>query len=565
MPQLAVIVAVLVGCLVLVGWLFDIEALKRIVPSLVAMNPATAICFILAGIALWLCWDANADPRAQRAARLCAVCVALIGLLKLIGILAGWDAGIDQLLFHDKLAAIGDGLPNRMAPNTALNFVLLGLALLMLDVKTSSGYLPSQFIAIVAILIATVPIIGYAYGISSFMGIGSYIRMALHTAITFLVLLAGILYARPDQGLMATITSDDVGGLMARRLLPAAILIPAALGWLRLAGQRAQLYDAEVGIALLVVLNMLSIAVLIWWNAGLIHQIDARRKKAEDQRNRAAIALSLSHDELRQKNSQMEADLDLAHEIQMAFLPEKYLNFPRVVGPLENFLHFDHRYYPTSTLGGDFIDIVMVSDTEVGVFICDVMGHGVRSALVTAVIRGLVEELKPIASDPGQFLSGLNNSLIAVLRRTRTPMFASAFFVVADVANGQMCYANAGHPSPLHVKRGAGVVEPLCSAQENTGPALGVFEDFAYLTCQCDLFHQDLLMVFTDGLFEVEGQESDYDEEQLIAAVRRHMEHPVTLLFDNVLADIQQFSDRKVFEDDVCLVGMDVMRLGSGN
>jgi len=104
-----------------------------------------------------------------------------------------------------------------------------------------------------------------------------------------------------------------------------------------------------------------------------------------------------------------------------------------------------------------------------------VMGHGVRSALVTAMLRAMVGDLEMHANDPGRFLSEMNRKLAAILKQIKEPLYATAFYLVADVAAGQMRYAKAGHPAPLHLRRQAGVVEPLPSPS-HAGAALGLFE-----------------------------------------------------------------------------------------
>ena len=202
--QAAGAVAVLVGCLVLAGWTLDVDVLKRMLPGLVAMNPATALAFILAGASLLLLLNENADQRLRRIAQGLALAVALIGLLKLVRILFGWDLGIDQLLFREKLEseAAVTGTPNRMAPNTALNFLLLGCALLLLDRRTRRGRWPAQYLALVVTLVSLFAVIGYVYGVKFFYGVASYIPMALHTSLTFLVLSVGLLCTRPERGLM---------------------------------------------------------------------------------------------------------------------------------------------------------------------------------------------------------------------------------------------------------------------------------------------------------------------------------------------------------------------------
>src|ERR1051325_2508744 len=113
------------------------------------------------------------------------------------------------------------------------------------------------------------------------------------------------------------------------------------------------------------------------------------------ERKRAQEQLALYAEELRKRNEQMEADLDMAREIQTVLLPPQSLTFPRQPGPQGASLYFHRRYLPTTTLGGDFFDMMELAETKAGLFICDVMGHGVRSALVTAMMRALVEEPSP--------------------------------------------------------------------------------------------------------------------------------------------------------------------------
>src|SRR5947209_1553812 len=133
--QAASATAVLVGCLVLAGWMFDIAALKSVFPMWITMKANTAATFVLAGVSLWLVPTERADPWRRRLAQLCACAVVLVGLLTFGEYLFGWDLGIDQLLFHETAGAVGTPWPGRMAPATALNLCLLGCALLLLDVS----------------------------------------------------------------------------------------------------------------------------------------------------------------------------------------------------------------------------------------------------------------------------------------------------------------------------------------------------------------------------------------------------------------------------------------------
>jgi serine phosphatase RsbU (regulator of sigma subunit) len=281
------------------------------------------------------------------------------------------------------------------------------------------------------------------------------------------------------------------------------------------------------------------------------------------ERERIANRLARYADELRAKNSHLEADLEMARDIQQVFLTQRYPNFPQSSTPEESCLRFCHWYQPAERVGGDFFCVLPVSDTEAGLFICDVVGHGLRAALVTAIVRGLVEELAPIATDPGRLLGEINRSLLAIFRQTETPMLVSAFYLVLILVDGLMRYASAGHPHPLHVRREACLVEPL-RLNGFQGPVLGIFDEARYNIGNTNASPNDLIMLFTDGLFEVEVAKDDeyYGEARLLAAVRERMHLPVAQLFVEVVAEIRESCVSGRFGDDVCLLGMEVVRTG---
>lgn len=288
---------------------------------------------------------------------------------------------------------------------------------------------------------------------------------------------------------------------------------------------------------------------------GIGRDITAR-KNAEEQ-------LARYTEELREKNAEMEDDLNMAREVQQAFLPQQFPSFPRKAAPDQSALRFYSKYLPTTALGGDFFHIQPISDTRAGIFICDVMGHGVRAALVTAIQRALVEELSEFADEPGDFLTQMNSSLLSILRRTRSPLFASAFYVVVDVEKGVLRYANAGHPRPLLLKRGANGVALLDGEPGRMGPALGVFDASQYPAHDSAIAPGDLLVLFTDGLYEVESPQGEfYDQAHLLQAVERRLQRPTEEIFEQTLDEVRNFSVGGAFIDDVCLVGIEVRRVG---
>ncbi len=291
---------------------------------------------------------------------------------------------------------------------------------------------------------------------------------------------------------------------------------------------------------------------------GIFWDITERRR-AEEGLRRTTVELARSREELRTKNEQMEEDLRMAREIQQAIIPQQYPCFPRSADPSNSMLRFCHRYLPTGAVGGDFFNVRALSDTKAGVFICDVMGHGVRSALVTAIMRALVEELAELATEPGQLLGQINQDLRAILRQSGTPMFTTAFYLLVDLERQQICYANAGHPKPLLIHRQTDRVEILSNATGKCHPALGLFEGSCYPTSQCAIAPGDVLMLFTDGLYDVEGPNQDrINPDWLLTQVRQRTSASAGELFDQLLLEIKATSGNTSFADDVCLVGMEV-------
>ncbi len=290
---------------------------------------------------------------------------------------------------------------------------------------------------------------------------------------------------------------------------------------------------------------------------GTVEDI-TERKRAEEQIRRATSELSRSREELRTKNALMEENLRTAREIQLTMLPQQYPAFPPSVPIEQSAFQFVHRYEPAESVSGDFFSVSAISETEVGVFICDVTGHGVRAALVTAMIRALSEELKPLARDPGSFLRKLNYDLCSILKNTGSPMLTTGFYAVADCRTGLLRFANAGHPKPLVIRRSLNRVEPLINASGRSQPALGLFEDPPYATSETTLSPGDFLMLFTDGLYEVQGENEElYSQERLTLDVKNLINHPPGILFDELLQVIRGFAVSGEFDDDVCLIGMD--------
>ncbi len=260
--------------------------------------------------------------------------------------------------------------------------------------------------------------------------------------------------------------------------------------------------------------------------------------------------------QLRFKNEAYEEKLLLAREIQQALAGE---GIPAATASNQNHLTFGARHIPISGLAGDFSEVMKVSDDCYSVLICDVMGHGVRSALIVAMLRGLVEKQRAQSTESGLFLQGLNDGLAAILERAGTTMFATAFFGVIDLAAGHFKYACAGHPAPIIAGKN-GIRQIACERTEK-GPGLGLIKGAAYPTLDIDLAEIDRMILFTDGVLEAENLSGEpFLESRLMEIIGLKSAEPLESLLDGILTNVLAFSEGQRFDDDVCLLGIGIAR-----
>ncbi len=323
LARLAASVTVLAGALVLWGWHTNDEYLKSFMHvSWVATHPLVAMQFILAGAALLLLQAEPLSRWRRYVGVVLGVTVVLIAVLKLIGYQYNWERGVDTYLFYFKLGGY------RMSHNAAFSFLLIGLALVLMDVQVRGRAFLWQICGNSATAIGLLSMSSYFHNVLLLYGIAGYVPVIPDTATEFLILCFGLLCARPHREPVATIISTTEGGSVARRLLPAAFVVPLALDWVRMQGE--SLYGYEFGLSLFTLLNILAFALIIWWNAASLSRVDAERRRSEEQlqeqyrltaataqsEHEALLALEESQEALRDAKEQAEA----ANHAKSAFL-----------------------------------------------------------------------------------------------------------------------------------------------------------------------------------------------------------------------------------------------------
>ena len=302
-----------IGAIVLLGWVFDVAVLKTVLPGFVNMKANTALAFLClgAGAALSV-MDDDVGGNRGRFASLLAAFAGVIGALTLAEYILGVSFSLDELLFRDAVVTTGTSNPGRMAPNSAFNFAILGLALLLLRGGPRAIY-SAQLLTLLSLLATMLALVGYLFDAQVFVTVASLTRMALHTIAGFFALGLAMLCARSEHGLMRVVVSDSPGGFVARRLLLPSLLVPLLLGIGVQFGLKHQLYDAGFALALIVSLSVVTLGVLVWVSARQLIAAETFRLAAEADRAAAAIRANAA-----QEASRLKSDFlaNMSHEIR---------------------------------------------------------------------------------------------------------------------------------------------------------------------------------------------------------------------------------------------------------
>jgi signal transduction histidine kinase len=292
------------GTAILLGWILHVPGLSKIHPFLSSMSSHSAFCFVLVGLGLMLM--TSEDRRQRQAGWTAGLLIIVISLLTLSE-WYHWGVGIHSVL----VGPVGRLFPGRMPIATSIAFLSLGAALVLIDVEFA-GWRPSEFLAFIAALTSLLALIAYTFSFVSFVPLPTRRPLALHTLIMLVACSFGVLAVRPTRGLMALATSDDAGGVMVRRLLPTAVLLPMLAGWLVMEAQRAKFVPPALSLAYYALSIVAIFGARIWFTAAALHRIDLRREEAETRARQLNA-------ELEQRVAERTVQLETANKELEAF------------------------------------------------------------------------------------------------------------------------------------------------------------------------------------------------------------------------------------------------------
>ncbi|QHI68330.1 SpoIIE family protein phosphatase [Tichowtungia aerotolerans] len=264
--------------------------------------------------------------------------------------------------------------------------------------------------------------------------------------------------------------------------------------------------------------------------------------------------------ELMEKTEEIHSDLLMAREFQTALLPQDIPDMSAIENTSRYNLHFSHIYRPALSVSGDFFDISKISEHRVRVFIADVMGHGARSALMTAILHALLHSIEKTPEKPSRLLQRMNEEFFAIGNKTNETVFVTAVHLIIDTFAGVIRYASAGHPAPLVLDRETGDVRLL--PIPGKPPAVGLIEDFTYEDSEMDINSEQTLLLYTDGATEaMNPKQEEFGQARLIETVRKAHEYSeLDNLSGYILENLETFMDSAPALDDICLISAGLTR-----
>lgn len=291
--RLLIFITAIISLCVITGWIFHISFLKSLLPNFIPMKPNTAIGFLFGSLAIYLKDRQNQHVTSVSIfTNLIACSIAALGILTLLEYVFATNLLIDQLIIPERPSQAVIFAPGRSSPITAFAFILLGLAIIILNHSTT--VMLRQALSITIGLCGILVISSFSYDNHTTSPIITYTSASIYTALCLLCMSLALLFIRPNDGIMKLMTSQSEGGVAARTLIPFMIITPIILGQLRALGETAHLYDAITGhalytIAIIIVMLLVSGFLSSWLMkiATIRNQFEIALQRSEEQFHRA--------------------------------------------------------------------------------------------------------------------------------------------------------------------------------------------------------------------------------------------------------------------------------------
>ena len=235
--------------------------------------------------------------------------------------------------------------------------------------------------------------------------------------------------------------------------------------------------------------------------------------------------------------------LETAREVQLKLLPASSPNLPGydIAGIC----------IPTDEIGGDYFDYIPLTHNRLGLAVADVSGHGIPSALVMTAFRALLRTKALGNSRPANIANTIDRLLPQF---TGNNHYVTVLYAVLEAPSGDLTYISCGHPPPL-LLRANGETETLNRHNPALGLALGIFQNLRHSDEEVNLAKGDILVLYTDGAFELMNRNAEaFGIQRLVRVIRENQHLAADEIILKVIRATQDFSDDYGYLDDFTLV-----------
>lgn len=252
--------------------------------------------------------------------------------------------------------------------------------------------------------------------------------------------------------------------------------------------------------------------------------------------------------EIMKKNEKMSKDVEFAKKIQQSILPCKGTHGKLLI---------DYLYQPSEILSGDMFDIQKVDENHIGVYISDVVGHGVSASIMTMFIRQTMEAIMIETTSPSETISNLHRSFLDLGLDDEN--YFTIFYAIINTKNNTMEYSNGGHNSlPCIVSKDENGIKKAHFLEASGFPITYLFEKVDYEEHTVDICCDDEILFFTDGILECKNEEKElFGEERLIHSIESSKEDTIKSIEKKINEFKDEYGD---IDDDITILKVEIKK-----
>ncbi|QEK11115.1 SpoIIE family protein phosphatase [Crassaminicella thermophila] len=251
---------------------------------------------------------------------------------------------------------------------------------------------------------------------------------------------------------------------------------------------------------------------------------------------KSKLELKKRNEIIEKYNRRIRDELALAKNVQQNLIPR---NLPHIEG-----ISLSAIYKPLEEVGGDLYDFIKLDEDTFGIFLSDISGHGVPAAMITTMVKAIMETSKHLFKHPAAFISYLNRKLINISE----DMYLTAFYGLYNRKTKKLTYMRCGHPYPILIRN-----EEYIEIKEGGSTILGVFENINFESKTISLQEGDKLIFYTDGLTD-----SLDDNQSFYHIIMKHSHKPIKECINKLYEEVIRIKEIKNLEDDICILGMEI-------